>query len=122
MSAKVTTLLKVNQGVDFTAQWVWETQDEDSAVVTPKNMTGWTAYCQIRATPAPNGFVLQDNVPVVLGATDGTVTLSIPAEMSWAWTWDMGMYDVVLFDDSGRPVARFAEGRVDVDLGATKKP
>lgn len=115
--AKVTTLLVVDQGTFFTKTWRWSTQDIETAIITPVDLTGWTSISQIRAA---SGYLLQDSVPITLGGMAGTITLSFTADMSWAWKWDIGLYDILLINPDGVPGPRFAEGRVDVRRGESR--
>jgi hypothetical protein len=49
----------------------------------------------------------------------GRVTLSLPADVSTAFTWTFGYYDVELTDSAGK-VARLAEGTITVSPQVTR--
>lgn len=116
--AKVTTLLKVTQGFDFTQEWIWSTYDINTQIKTPVDLTGWTSACMVRSSPGKSGFVLVPSLEVTLGDDTGTVTLFIPGDTSWDWTWSRGWYDISLTGTSGGPV-QFAFGQIVLDPGVT---
>ncbi len=111
--AKVNTFLDVDADSDFSKKWRWLSKDATTGVSTPINLTGWTATMKITDHPEESGTVLVASLPVVLGGALGTISVTIPAATSAAWTFKQGFHRLTLYDALGGKL-RFAEGRVRV--------
>ncbi len=116
--AKVTSNLQIDAGADYNKKWRRLSRDESTGNSVPIPMAGWSGRCSVRERPGPAGYLLVDSLSIVLGATDGTVTLEIPGTTSWAWKFERGFYDILLSHPTESDV-RFAEGYVNVRPGVT---
>lgn len=114
------TLLTVDQGSEFDKTWEWGWQDPDVEGFNLNNVSGWTAKCQIRATPGLTGTIYETDVPVEVGGEDGRFTIIIPTGMSRLWKWKFAFYDIVLTPPvPGEPV-RVVEGKIRVRPGVSQ--
>jgi hypothetical protein len=114
--------LCINQFATFEKVFIWIAGFCGCATVGassgPVDLTGYTAALQIRAYPL-SSTILYDATPnIVLGTTDGTITLTIPASSTAIFTWWQGVYDLILTDSSG-VATRLLEGSVTVKPGVT---
>lgn len=87
----------------------------DTGTGQPLDVTGWTAMGQIRASYG------SDTVLHTLTLTpDGTdLILEIPGDVSAAWTWRLGRYDIKLTAPN-TTVTRLLEGSVVVYAQTTR--
>lgn len=98
--------LTVEQGVTWSAAW---TVHLDGQPLNPAD--NWQARSQVRAK-ASDPTVLHQ---FVANVTDSVVQLSVTPDVSSAWTWRRGVYDVELFDSSDPlRVVRIVEGSISV--------
>lgn len=106
LSALAAIDLVVAQGADFTATMQYVNTD----------VSAWTAHAQLRQYPGgPTWADLTKGNGITL-ASDGTITLHIPAATtgSTGWTdYRQGVWDLFLTDGSG-VATRFAAGAVTV--------
>lgn len=112
--------LTVEKGATYTQTFTYSTKDPDTLVVTPVDLTGYTARAQFReeidsATP----FVSLDTTSgIVLGGALGTITLSISAADTAALLPTSGVWDLELV--SGTVVTRLLEGKVKLKPEVTR--
>lgn len=110
MTARSFTL-RIEQGSDYQVT-VPVLGDGDQ----PLDVTGWTVRGQIRCTL---DSAVEHDLASGLEVTGSNVTLSIPAEISSAWAWRQGVYDVELVDPDGNPT-RLLTGHVLVSPEVTR--
>jgi hypothetical protein len=92
-----------DQGATLSLAFLWLQADGQ----TPVNVTGFTAAMQVRTQSG--GSLLADlGSHLALGGAGGTITLSVPASTTGAWTWDGGVYDMQLTDGSGNVITLLA--------------
>ena len=120
--------LTIEQGATFIRVFLWQaggTGDcscPPSTTSTPVNLTGYSAVMQIRQTPQSTtayytGSTANGNI--VLGGTAGTITLTIPATTTSAFTWVRGVYDMTLTSPTG-VVTRLLQGSAIVSPDVTR--
>ncbi len=116
MSAKYN--LVCEQATTFNFQFV--IQDEANGVVTPWNLTGYTATMTVRPFVGSNTTTLSlttANGGIVLGGANGRITVTISAATTADLVPARYSYDLVL--NSGGTVTRALEGRFVVTGGVT---
>ena len=85
--------LCIQQGATFTKVFRWKANG------SPVNLTGWTARMQIRATADAAAALIElttQNARIVLGGTEGTITLNISATDTAGLPAGRGVYDLEL--------------------------
>lgn len=107
--------LIVRQGATFEQRW----RITDPATGDPRDLSDWSARGHIRAYPSD-----VDTLHEWIGSNincdeSGYVTITITPEVSTAWEWTDGVYDIELIDPIGR-VARIAQGAVRVSPEVTR--
>jgi hypothetical protein len=113
--------LCIAQGATYTKIFTWFAGSCCGAVgarPAPVDLTGYTAYMQIRAYPLSTTVLYDASADLTLGGVDGTITLIIPADDTEDFTWWAGVYDLLLEDSSGN-VTRLLSGSVTVCPGIT---
>ncbi len=107
----------IEQGTTWSLPLVWK--DETGAL---KNLTGYTARMQIRATAA-SGTTLADltdaNGKITLGGAAGTITLTLTPTDTSAIPPGTYVYDLELVAGGG-VVTRLLKGGVTVDAEVTR--
>ena len=92
--------ITIDQGGTVDLVFTWLEADQ----VTPVNLAGFTAEMQVR--DRPGGEVLYatystGNGAITLGGDLGTITLTVAASVTAAYTFDGGVYDLQLTDGYG---------------------
>jgi len=85
-------------------------------------LTSYTARMQIRATKdAATALVdlTTENGGIVLGGVAGTIQIVIASDVTEAFTWTKGVYDLELISPSGYP-SRLLEGSVKIRTEVTR--
>lgn len=85
------------------------------------DLTDFTARMQIRTEIDSSEVMCElttENGRIALGGDQGTVTLTIPANITEDFD-DEGVYDLELIDDTGK-VYRLLKGKVKVELEVTR--
>lgn len=110
----ITRDLQIEQGVTWGVAWHVRLDGVD---LDPDG--GWQARSQVRAKKA-DPLVLHEFDAVIVNST---VYLSVTPDVSSAWTWRRGVYDVEIYDTSVPPrVVRLVEGSVGVSAEVTRDP
>jgi hypothetical protein len=117
MAAVVVQDIEINQGEDWTFQWVVK----DPVTGDPMDISAWTGKGQIRLRPGDATLLYEWNSAtgnMVLGA-DGTCKITVPKATSSAWTWGSisARYDIEL--TGGGKTFRLAEGNASLSLEVT---
>lgn len=105
--------LDIEQGSDF--------QLVVTVVGGPSSMTGYTAKMQFR--PGKGSSTLRYDVPgsaLTVDAANRQVVVNLPWTESVDFSWDSGMYDLVIVSSDNLKVWRVIEGRIVVDHSVTK--
>ena len=116
MSAKYN--LVCEQATTFNFQFV--IQNEVNGVVTPWNLTGYTATMTVRPFVGSNTTTLvasTSNGRITLGGVNGRITVNIASTVTDDLTPSRYSYDLVV--NSGSTVTRILEGRFVVTGGVT---
>lgn len=116
MSAKYN--LVCDQAATFNFQFV--IQDETNGVVTPWNLTGYTATMTVRPFVGSDTTTLvasTANGRIVLGGNNGRVTVTVASSVTENLTPARYAYDLVV--NSGGTITRILEGRFVVTGGVT---
>lgn len=120
--------LVIEQGATFVRIFLWQVGDSTdcscttAGTGTPVDLTGFSASLQIRQTPQSATVLYAGstaNGNIVLGGTDGTITLTIPATTTSSFSWLRGVYDLIL-TSSGGIVTRLLQGSVTVSPDVTR--
>jgi hypothetical protein len=114
--------LVIQEAVGYDKRWVWSTEDA-AGVVTPVNLTGWTAKIQLRERYESTTSKLDlttANGKIVLGGAAGTIDVTISKADADALgpTW-RGVWDIVL-TPAGGMACRLLKGDAYVARGATR--
>lgn len=114
--------LIIDKGADFNLLLTWSTKDI-SNVVTPVNLTNWTARSQMRESydngTTPVVSLTTANGGIVLGGSSGTIQLTIASTATSAVSIDKGVWDLEMVDNTGK-VTRLLEGSVTFKPEATR--
>jgi hypothetical protein len=114
--------LQINQFATFTRVFIWIAGfcgcGTVGATSGPVDLTGYTAMLQIRAFPLSTTILYDASSNITLGTTTGTITLTIPASATAAFTWWNGVYDLLLTSSAG-VATRLLQGSVTVTPGVT---
>lgn len=107
--------LLIPQGVTWEVRWPLLESDG-----SPVDLTGWGVRSQVRKS-ASSLDVLHEWSSAAGNAelVDSAVVLSVAPEVSSAWTWTAGVYDVELFHADGR-VLRMTQGKVKISAEITR--
>jgi hypothetical protein len=103
----------LEQGATFSRVVTWK--DSTNALV---NLTGYTAKMQIR--DASGGVIVSltdTNGGITLGGAAGTITITISATQTTAFTFNTARYDLDIV--SGTTVKRLLKGQVTLDPEVT---
>lgn len=118
MTAEVN--LTIDQGATFTHQFTWL----DSLQI-PIDLTGYTARMHMRADIDDATTLVElttENGGISLGGVLGTIDLVIDSDVTAAFTWEYGVYDLEMISDAGPPeiVRRLVGGQVSVTPEVTR--
>lgn len=109
--------ITVEQGATFTLDLVYKDN-----VGTPIDLTGYTARMQIRrsySATSPLATFTTENGRIVLGTTDGTVSVTGEAALTASIGVRNAVYDLELISPTG-VVTRLIRGSVSVSPEVTK--
>ena len=103
----------IDQGSDFSVLF---TITEDGSA---KNLTGFSARAQMRTTKGA-ASVSATFTCVVTSASEGKLTMSLPAATSSALTAGRYFYDLEIFTSGDAAVTRLMQGEVDLTQEVTR--
>jgi hypothetical protein len=122
MSDVGTYNLHINQFATFMRVFIWTAGmcgcGTVGATSGPADLTGYSANLQIRPFALSTTVLFDASADIVLGGVSGTITLTIPATSTAAFTWWNGVYDLLLTSAAG-VVTRLLQGSVTVTPGVT---
>jgi hypothetical protein len=110
--------MTIFQGATFNRVFTWRV----GSPATNVNLTGFAARMQLRAKAESATVVLEAttaNGRITLGGAAGTVTVSLPAELTETLPANQYAYDIELIAGNGE-VTRLLEGFVTVDAEVTR--
>jgi hypothetical protein len=124
LAALATVDMVISRGADNPYKFIYSTSDGATPpVVTPVNLTGWTAHAQVRTFV--NGPIwcdlLSPSTGIVLGA-DGSILVTIAHAVTSVVAWDAfgtGVWDLELTSPTGT-VVRFLQGTVTLSQDVTR--
>lgn len=124
----------IEMGTTVNKVLVWK---DGQSVPQPIDNTGWSARMEVRPTLASttiNWGPTSSNGGLILGGSDGSITLHADATTTAAWTtganaWviptgqtkPQGVYDLEMVDGSGN-VIRLIQGTITLDPEVTRDP
>ena len=108
----------IEQGATFSRVVTWK-----DAAGTPINLTSYTAAMQIRETKDASSAIatsagISPTITLTLGGAAGTITISISATVTAAFTFETAYYDLEL--TLSGVVTRLLEGIVTLDKEVTR--
>ena len=110
--------LTVIKGAKFDPGWTW------MAAGVPVDLTGCTARMQVRPEIESSDVLLElttENGGIVLGGTTGTVDLWVGATETTDFTWESGVWSLVIQYAAGPDyVDRLIEGSISVSPEGTR--
>lgn len=84
------------------------------------SLAGYTARGKIKPSHTAGGAVLFDFTSyMTVDVANSLVIVDIPANITAAWTWTSGAYDMELTDGNPQHDVRFLQGTVKVDREVT---
>jgi hypothetical protein len=114
--------LCINQFATFEKVFIWTAGMCGCGTVGassgPVDLTGYTAALQIRPFQLSTTILFDASSDIVLGGVNGTISLTIPASSTAAFTWWNGVYDLLMTNSSGIST-RLLQGSVTVTPGVT---
>lgn len=108
--------ITIEQGATFKLVLTWK--DSKSR---PINLTGYSARLQVRAALGDAAVLIDAstaNGKIVLGTTNGLITVTLTDEETQALTFQSGVYDLKVTPPDGASV-RLMQGSVTLSLGVT---
>lgn len=108
--------LSIDQGVTYKHRF-----DYVDTTNTPIDISGYTARMQIRESVDDTVTVYDSTVgsDIEIDGPNGTVTLTIPATTTEAFTFSAGVYDIEIVSSQSE-VIRLVEGRVKIRPEVTR--
>lgn len=103
----------IDQGSDFSVLF---TVSEDGSA---KNLTGFSARAQMRSTKTATSIAATFTCAIT-SATEGKLTMSLPASTSAALTAGRYFYDLEIFTSGDATVTRLMQGEVDLTQEVTR--
>lgn len=83
-------------------------------------LAGYTARGAVRRSRTMPGDILADLTPyLTVDEPNHLVTIDIPADVSAAWDWRYGDYDLEVHDSTAENDVRFMQGHITVNLEVT---
>ncbi len=107
--------IKLEQGAKYNVEFLW--QDDEGV---PVDLTDYVAQIQFRDSKESETILYDSDTTgdIVLGTTDGKITLTIPTLTTAAFEFDSAVYDLEMTLDT--ETERLIEGRVYVSREVTK--
>lgn len=90
---------------------------------TIKDLTGYSAKMQVRATTASNVILLEAstaNGMISINAPGGMVSISIGADITTPLNWTVALYDVIIYTVAASEVIRILQGSASLSLEVTR--
>jgi hypothetical protein len=108
--------LLIKQGTS----WGWEWDILDPNTGDPLDLTDWTVKGQVRESfDSPSVLYEWSTEAGNAIVSTGKVEVVVNPDVSAAWTWRVGRYDIELTNPAGK-VARISQGSVKVSREVTR--
>lgn len=110
--------MTIYQGATFNRVFTWRVGNPATNV----NLTGYAARMQLRSKPDSGTVILEattSNGRITLGGAAGTITLTIPADVTEDLAPNQYAYDIEMVAFDGE-VTRLLDGFVTVDAEVTR--
>jgi hypothetical protein len=109
--------LYIPQGATYGHRFLYRQESDDSIIA----LNDYTARMHIRdkVTSTSTLFEATTDDYISITGSQGIVYLEIPADITAAWTWTKGVYDLEVISPAGK-VSRIAQGNVKVDPEVTR--
>ena len=110
--------IKLKQG----SYWVTEIilKDDNGSII---NLTDYTAKMQIRKEKDMSALLYDElteiNSRLEIVGIDGKIKIFFPDDISTAYTWSIGYYDLEITDNNTNKIYRVLQGRVLIDKNVT---
>lgn len=108
----------ISQGATWRESYTWGMQDTTTGVVTPIDLTGWTAKGQVRQYKSKTSK-LYATMGFTLDAVNGVIHASLSATDTAAILTD-GYYDIEVSNATTGEIVRIVGGPVSLDAGVTQ--
>lgn len=108
MTAKLNLTIALNADLRMTVD----------VVGGPESLVGYTGHMQIRRTASDSVVLAEYDNEISVDPGNREVSLVVPAEDVAAYTWDRGVYDLVITGADG--TYRLVEGTAVVSAGVTR--
>lgn len=100
----------VEQYGTFTLSVICYTRDPDTDQLVVRDLAGWTGAMQIRLTPGSAEVLAEAEVDV--DAATGIVTATIDDQVTAGYTWQAGVYDLIITDGIGTDPLYYGNARL----------
>jgi hypothetical protein len=107
----------VTVAMDLTVPQYADLRAAVSVLGGPESLAGYTGHMQVRATQAAATTLADYASEIIIDPVGRTVSIVVLAAATAAYTWDSGVYDLVITGPDG--TYRIAEGRIVVSKGVT---
>ncbi len=90
---------------------------------TAKDLTGYSARMQVRATPESSTVLLEAstaNGRISINAPGGIVTITVGADITAPLNWNVAYYDLEIFTADPANVTRLLEGYASLSKEVTR--
>lgn len=84
----------------------------------PESLAGYTGHMQIRSTTASAAALADYDTEITIDPGNRLVSLVVPASETSTYTWDRGVYDLVITGLDG--TYRLVQGAVSVSPAVTR--
>lgn len=89
--------------------------------VLQTSLAGLSARMKIRPDKASSSELADWSTYLVVDTANGLVTLTLPADITSAYAWDRGRYDIEVYNPSDATVVyRILQGHVRLDREVTR--
>jgi hypothetical protein len=107
--------MRFNQGATVDLLLTWTTDEK-----VPIDVTGWSAAMQVRTEPGGTllASLSSGTGEITMGGTAGTIRLLVAADVTTAWVWRRGVYDLLLTNPDDQ-ATRLLEGPASVSAAVT---
>lgn len=110
--------LVIEQAADWSLDLTWQ-----SSPGVPVDLTGWSAYAQVRQNAGDTGTPLIDFEDyITLGGVGGTILIEVPASVLLTTTWERrAAWDLVMVGPANQQI-RLLKGKAKLDKATTVVP
>lgn len=96
--------ITIDCGGTFEESWVFEQQDPDTGVITPVDLSGFTATMKVKVgSKTVLSLSSTGGSPAIVLGSNGSITITIPSTTTATLTPDNGVYDFILSNSDTPP-------------------